>query len=165
VRSQSPRRPSPEFGMKLPWRRCRHPYATRPTPKHMSSAAYNRIPAVTIYKTYPVYTPGREPDGHLDQRRRPGARNCVRPDRLHTAADWARAGEAIFLRTTFFQSRPRCSPVQSSFPPRGSPVSADGTYPFSRYVIRKKGGGTGWTPWRRLLPSDAQTEVSLFRVK
>jgi hypothetical protein len=104
VRSQSPRRPSPEFGMKLPWRRCRHPYATRPTPKHMSSAAYNRIPAVTIYKTYPVYTPGREPDRASGPT--PAAWNCVPPDRLHTAVDWARAGEAVFDAQRFSRAGP-----------------------------------------------------------
>ena len=31
------------------------------TPKHMASEVYNRMPVLTIYKTYPVYAPGREP--------------------------------------------------------------------------------------------------------
>ena len=110
------------------------------TPKHMTSAIYNRIPALTIYKTYPVYAPGREPAGYMERLRELEPEIVFDPARLHTPADWAKAGEAIFDAPTFFENPAQATvPVRGSFPPPDVPVAADGTYPFSRYVIRKKG--------------------------
>jgi hypothetical protein len=36
------------------------------SPKHISSDFYYRIPVRPVYKTYPVYAPGREPEGYMD---------------------------------------------------------------------------------------------------
>jgi len=36
------------------------------SPKHVSSDFYYRIPVRPVYKTYPAYAPGREPEGYLD---------------------------------------------------------------------------------------------------
>lgn len=109
------------------------------TPKHLSSGAYNRIPALTVYKTYPVYAPGREPAGYMERLRGLEPEIAFHPDRLHTLADWAKAGEAIFDAPTFFQNPAQTPAGPQFFPAAGVPVAADGTYPFSRYVIRKKG--------------------------
>ena len=55
------------------------------TPRHMASGVYNRIPSLTVYKTYPVYAPGREPrPGYMDHLRQVGARNCFRPGPPYT---------------------------------------------------------------------------------
>ena len=54
------------------------------TPKHMPSGVYNRIPVLTIYKTYPVYAPGREPAGYMDRLRQLEPEIVFHPDRLHT---------------------------------------------------------------------------------
>src|SRR5689334_5334974 len=40
-------------------------YATY-SPKHVPADYYYRIPARTIYKTYPVYALNRDPPGYLD---------------------------------------------------------------------------------------------------
>ena len=36
-------------------------------PKHVSADYYYRIPVRPIYKSYPVYAPGKEPPGYLTQ--------------------------------------------------------------------------------------------------
>ncbi len=105
----------------------------------MASAAYNRIPALTIYKTYPVYAPGREPAGYMDHLRQVEPEIVFDPARLHTPAEWAKAGEAVFDAPTFFENPARTPTGPQYYPAAGVPVAADGTYPFSRYVIRKKG--------------------------
>src|SRR5260370_11543454 len=56
------------------------------TPKHLSSGAYNRIPALTVYKTYPVYAPGREPAGYMERLRGLEPEIAFHPDRLRTLA-------------------------------------------------------------------------------
>ena len=109
------------------------------TPKHMASEVYNRIPVLTIYKTYPVYAPGREPAGYMQRLRGLEPEIVVQPDRLHRPDDWAKAGEAIFEAPNFFQDPAQAQVGPQYFPAGGVPVAADGTYPFGRYVIRKKG--------------------------
>ncbi len=109
------------------------------TPKHMASEVYNRIPALTIYKTYPVYAPGREPAGYMERLRGLEPEVIFEPARLHTPEDWVKAGEAIFDAPTFFQDPAQAPAGPRFYPAAGVPVAADGTYPFSRYVIRKKG--------------------------
>jgi len=109
------------------------------TPKHTASEVYNRIPVLPIYKTYPVYALGREPAGYMERLRGLEPEIVFDPSRLHTPADWAKAGQDIFDAPTFFQNPAQAQPGPQFFPAAGVPVAADGTYPFSRYVIRKKG--------------------------
>lgn len=109
------------------------------TPKPMASGTYNRLPILTIYKTYPVYAPGREPAGYMERLLQAEPEIAFDPARLHTPAEWAKAGEAIFDAPTFFQKPSQMAAGPQWFPAAGVPVAADGTYPFSRYVIRKKG--------------------------
>jgi hypothetical protein len=109
------------------------------TPKHMSSSAYNRLPVVIVYKTYPVYAPGREPAGYMDRLRKLDPEIIFHPEQLHTDGDWARAGEAIFDAPTAFDNPDMAFVNPRFFAAAGVPVAADGTYPFRRYVIRKKG--------------------------
>jgi hypothetical protein len=121
----------------------------RASPKHVSAEYYYRIPVRPLRKTYPVYAPGREPRGYLDwlKQQEPV---IVWDDKgqappLATEADWIKAGEMVFdeplgggqigghddeglyVRDPDFYTR------------TGTPVAADGTVPFYRYVIRKKG--------------------------
>jgi Di-haem oxidoreductase, putative peroxidase len=109
------------------------------TPKHMAAGVYNRLPVLTIYKTYPVYPPGREPTGYMERLRELEPEIVFDPAHLHTPADWAKAGEAIFDAPTFFENPAEALAGPQYYPAAGVPVATDGTYPFSRYVIRKKG--------------------------
>ena len=48
------------------------------SPIPISRDAYYRMPVRTIYKSYPVYHPGREPAGYQDWAEKPGAAGCLR---------------------------------------------------------------------------------------
>jgi mono/diheme cytochrome c family protein len=109
------------------------------TPKHMPSATYNRMPALVFYKTYPVYAPGREPAGYLDMLSHQEPETVFDPARLNSPEDWAKAGEAIFDAPTAFGAPASPQLGLQWYPAARVPVASDGTYPFIRYVIRKKG--------------------------
>ena len=70
------------------------------SPKHVSVGFYYRIPVRPIYKTYPVYAPGREPEGYMDglKQREPEIvwDDVAHKPSLRTESDWIGAGEAIF---------------------------------------------------------------------
>ena len=106
------------------------------TPKHMSSGAYNRIPAAPRLQDLSRVCAGREPAGYMERLRQ------VEPEIVFTRASYPRlgkAGEAIFDAPTLFANPDQALVNPQSFPAAGVPVAADGTYPFVRYVIRKKG--------------------------
>ena len=109
------------------------------TPKHMSSGDYNQIRALVFYKTYPVYAAGREPAGYMERLLQAEPEIVFDPSRLHTPEDWAKAGELIFDAPTFFDNPATSRSSPEWFPAAGVPIATDGTYPYSRYVIRKKG--------------------------
>jgi hypothetical protein len=117
------------------------------SPKHISSDFYYRIPVRPIYKTYPVYAPGREPQGYMDwlKQREP---EIVWDDdghkpRLTSESDWIAAGEAIFDAPIYYTTH-RVVAVADVRDPEwyrttGAPVAKDGTLPYVRYVVRQKG--------------------------
>lgn len=109
------------------------------TPKHMSSGDYNQIRALVFYKTYPVYATGREPAGYMERLLQAEPETVFDPARLHTPEDWTKAGEAIFDAPTFFENPKTSRTNPEWFSAAAVPVAADGTYPYVRYVIRKKG--------------------------
>jgi len=114
------------------------------SPKHPSADYYYRIPVAPIYKTYPVYAPGREPAGYFD-RLAQQAPEIVWDDAGHrppleTEADWIRAGEIVFDAPV----KSGVISVENTRDPGwwakvGWKPAADGTLPIQRYVIREKG--------------------------
>jgi hypothetical protein len=117
------------------------------SPKHVSSDFYYRIPVRAIYKTYPVYAPGREPEGYADWLKQLEP-EIVWDDAGHkpsllTESDWIAAGEAIFDAPIYYTNH-RVVAVADVRNPEwyrttGAPVARDSTLPYVRYVIRKKG--------------------------
>ncbi|HVX65510.1 MAG TPA: hypothetical protein VHA11_02850, partial [Bryobacteraceae bacterium] len=114
----------------------------RYSPAHLSFEAYYRIPARVLYRTYPVYAPGREPAGYAEWLKHQEPQVVFDPAQLKTREDWIKAGELVFNAPTSF------SPVFFSaadvrnpafFEQTGMPVAKDGTIPFARWVVRKKG--------------------------
>ena len=83
------------------------------SPKAVPADYYYRMPVRPIFKTYPVYVPGKEPKGYLTSLRQL-APEIVWDDkghrpRLETEADWITAGELVFdaaISTTVWQRRP-----------------------------------------------------------
>jgi hypothetical protein len=64
-------------------------------PAHISAAAYYAIPEYNL-RSYPVYVPGREPQGYWEMLQRVGPQPLFEPEKLKTEADWITAGERIF---------------------------------------------------------------------
>jgi hypothetical protein len=112
------------------------------SPSHISAEDYYRIPERIIYRSYPVYAPGREPAGYE------GWLTNVEPvvafdaGRLTSPEDWIAAGETVFnapssFGPVFFTAQDVRDPefIRST----AMPVAADGSIPFARWVVRRKG--------------------------
>ncbi len=132
------------------------------SPKAVPVDYYYRIPVRPIHRGYPVYVPGREPEGYFAalQRREPEILwdDRTRP-RLETQADWIAAGEAVFEAAIFYDGVTTVAQIRdpawhAQIQP---PATRDGTLPFTAYVIRQKGKvelGSGFCH-TRVLPGGA----------
>lgn len=114
----------------------------RYSPVHLSGEAYYRIPARVLYKTYPVYAPGREPAGYAEWLKSKEPQVAFDPAKLKTREDWVKAGELVFNAPTsfapvFFSAADLRDPA--FFTHTGMPIARDGTIPFARWVVRRKG--------------------------
>jgi len=111
------------------------------SPVQISEEAYYRIPARVIYKTYPVYHPSREPAGYREWLRTREPEIAFDPSKLKTREDWIRAGELVFNTPTsgavFFSAGDLGD--SAFYDQTGMPVAKDGSVPFARWVIRRKG--------------------------
>jgi hypothetical protein len=112
------------------------------SPIHISESDYYNIPARTIYRTYPVYHPDREPAGYMEWLKNQEPEVAFDAAKLKTEQDWIKAGETIFNAPVSF------GPVffgatdvrdRKFYERTGMPVAKDGSVPFARWVIRKKG--------------------------
>src|SRR5260221_126730 len=64
-------------------------------PTHMPAKEYYTLPVENL-RTYPVYYPGREPDGYWEMLQHVGPKPLIEPERLKTEADWIEAGRRVF---------------------------------------------------------------------
>jgi len=64
-------------------------------PATISTKAYYSLPIENL-RTYPVYFPGREPDGYWDMLRKAGPTPLIAPGTLKTETDWVEAGRRVF---------------------------------------------------------------------
>jgi hypothetical protein len=64
-------------------------------PKQISAKDYYSL-AVENLRTYPVYFPGREPEGYWDMLQHIGPKPLIEPGKLKTEADWIEAGRRVF---------------------------------------------------------------------
>ena len=100
----------------------------------------------TIYRTYPVYAPGHEPQGYWDQLHQVEPQIAFDPLKLKTVADWTAAGESVFDSPTIFTPNPRVTETNPDdvrnpewYRKLKVPVARDGTVPAYAYVVREKG--------------------------
>jgi hypothetical protein len=109
--------------------------------KAVSPDYYYRIPVTPIYKSYPVYAPGRVPAGYMEKLKRLPPELAFDPARLRTKEDWIRAGEIVFDAPTAYDAEVNMGEVTNAawYSATGVPIAKDGTVPWVRYVIR----GTG----------------------
>ncbi len=64
-------------------------------PTHISEKEYYSL-AVDNLRTYPVYYPGREPQGYWEMLQHVGPRLLIEPEKLKREADWIDAGRRVF---------------------------------------------------------------------
>lgn len=64
-------------------------------PTHISTEQYYAL-AVENVRTYPVYFPGREPEGYWEMLQNIGPKRLIEPEKLKTEADWIDAGRRVF---------------------------------------------------------------------
>src|SRR5262245_59910503 len=115
-----------------------HPEASA---THISSDYYYKIPARPIYRSYPIYAPGKEPGGYMDWLARQEPEIACDPAKLKSKSDWIKAGEIVFDAPIGYGATFKLSQVRDPdwYKAIGVPITKDGVMPFSRYVIRKKG--------------------------
>src|SRR5262245_58879403 len=63
---------------------------------HVSADYYYRIPVRPIYKSYPVYAPGKEAPGYEEWLKQQEPDTVFDASKLKTEADWIKAGEIVF---------------------------------------------------------------------
>ena len=109
------------------------------SPRYMSSAEYYALKVRPIYRSYPVYAPGREPAGYAESLKQKEPEVILDTAKLRTKEDWIRAGKLVFESDTVFFP----PPATPGNPRPGCPPASDGTYtcqaPGTRYYIRQKG--------------------------
>jgi hypothetical protein len=64
-------------------------------PTHLSPDAYYALPEENL-RTYPVYLPGREPEGYWETIQSVRPTPLIEPEALKSKDDWIRAGERVF---------------------------------------------------------------------
>ena len=115
------------------------------SPKHVSADYYYRIPVPPIYKSYPAYAPGHKPPGYSDWLKQLEPvivwDEAGHAQPLKTDADWIQAGEIVFDAPIDFDRFVTVAEIGDPvwYEKIGVPVAKDGTIPFVRYVVRKKG--------------------------
>ena len=77
------------------------------SPKQVSADYYYRIPVRPIYKSYPVFAPGREPVGYRVWLERQEPETAFDAARLVSREDWIRAGELVFEAPIFYDAYAR----------------------------------------------------------
>jgi len=109
--------------------------------EHVAPDYYYRIPVRPIYRSYPIYAPGREPQGYFESLAQLEPQVAFDATKLKTDADWIAAGELVFDAPIGFGATFKLSQVRDPawYDRNRIPITSDGLMPFSRYVIRKKG--------------------------
>lgn len=111
------------------------------SPVHVPPDYYYALPERLIYKSYPVYAPGHEPEGYLEWVAAQPPEVVFDPATLRTEADWIAGGELVFEAPIEYEAIFRTSTFRN---PRlyelvPIPTTPDGIVPFARYVVREPG--------------------------
>jgi len=114
---------------------------TNYTPAPAPPAYYYSLGTLPIYKSYPIYAPGKEPPHYLEWLEQQEPAVAFDPSTLKTKEDWIKAGELVFNAPIFYNAVNSVAEVRDEawYKRTGVPVTKDGLMPFSKYVIRKKG--------------------------
>ena len=108
---------------------------------HLPADYYYQIPVRPIYKSYPVYAPGKEPPGYMEWLKKQEPEIISFDTKNFTEEDWIKAGEIVFQAPAYYNTIMTMEDVTNPdwYKRTGMPVTKDGIVPFTSYVIRKKG--------------------------
>src|SRR5262249_6331589 len=111
-------------------------------PTNISAKEYYAM-TVENLRSYPVYFPGREPEGFWEKVQRVGPQPLIEPEKLKSEADWIEAGRRVFEEADHLHLRtldPKL--VAAARNPetfKNAEPLADGTVPSMRWVPTKNG--------------------------
>lgn len=110
------------------------------SPRYMTAAEYYALKVRPIYRSYPMYLPGRDPAGYIESLKQKEPEVVFDPSKLRTKEDWIAAGKVVFEADIEFRPAPaRPSRLEGL----QLPVSKDGVLPGFvagfRYYVRKRG--------------------------
>lgn len=117
-------------------------------PGHISAEEYYSAP-VEIFRTYPVYYPGREPAGYWEKLQNLGPKPIIDTRTIKTDADWIAAGRRVFEELDSPPSRtldPKLialARTEETFSRAKVPPNPDGTIDGMRWVPTKDGVALG----------------------
>jgi hypothetical protein len=111
------------------------------SPHAVSATYYYSVPERPVFKTYPIYAQGKEPTGYFEWLRSREPEIVFNPERLHSDADWIKAGELVFHAPFDFDFVFTVADVRNAawYEHVRPPLTKDGVMPFASYVIREKG--------------------------
>jgi hypothetical protein len=111
-------------------------------PTNISAKEYYSM-TVENLRSYPVYFPGREPDGYWEMLQRVGPKPLIEPEKLKSEADWVKAGRRVFEEADHLHLRTLDSRLiaaaRSLETFKNAEPLADGTVPSMRWVPTKSG--------------------------
>jgi hypothetical protein len=117
-------------------------------PTNMSASDYYSM-TVENLRTYPVYFPGREPDGYWEMLQRVGPKPLIEPEKLTTEADWIKAGQRVFDEADHLHLRtwdPKLiAAARSPESYKDAEPLPDGTVPSMRWIPAKNGVALGFS--------------------
>jgi hypothetical protein len=110
-------------------------------PVPLTADQFYQLPELKIYRSYPIYAPGKEPPGYMEKLLNVEPEFVFDPVRLTTDADWVRAGELVFDAPVTISAVGAQSYINDKawYQAHRVPIAGDGTVPFYRYVVREKG--------------------------
>lgn len=113
-------------------------------PAHISAPDYYAL-SVENLRTYPVYFPGREPEGYWEMLQHIDPMPLIEPEKLNTQADWVAAGKRVFDEADMIHERvfdPKLIAAArrgETFEHSHTQPLPDGTLYFLRWVPTKQG--------------------------
>ena len=112
-------------------------------PAHISEKEYYSLRAENL-RTYPVYYPGREPQGYWEMLQHVGPKPLIEPEKLKTDADWIEAGRKVFEGMDDLHLRTYDPKLIAAARSRGT-FEAIGTQPYPDGTL----DGVRWVPTRQ----------------
>jgi hypothetical protein len=105
---------------------------------HLPASFVYSIPTYPIYKTYPIYYPGKEPKGYMEWLSRQEPEITFNAAKLLSESDWIAAGRLVFEAPQEFEPADKFMDLEW-YEELHVPLTSEGIVPGRRYVIRKKG--------------------------